>query len=119
MSSIENFEGHPRNEKLADQQPVGQSVPEKKEPRSLLAIVILTAATLACLLPFLGKAFHIDDPLFIWTARHVVSEPLNFYNFNVNWSGREEAMSTAMKNPPLAAYYLALVGTLLGWSEIA
>jgi 4-amino-4-deoxy-L-arabinose transferase-like glycosyltransferase len=119
MSSIENIEGHPRNEKLADQQPVGQSGPEKKEPHSLLAIVILTAATLACLLPFLGKAFHIDDPLFIWTARHVVSEPFNFYNFNVNWSGREEAMSTAMQNPPLAAYYLALVGVLLGWSEIA
>lgn len=112
MSSIENLEGHPSSEYLADRQPSGQS-------RSLLATMILTVATLACLLPFLGKAFHIDDPLFIWTAQHVVSEPFNFYHFNVNWDGREEPMFKAMQNPPLAAYYLALAGTQLGWSEIA
>ena len=28
-------------------------------------------------------------------------------------------MSAAMQNPPLASYYLALVGQVFGWSEIA
>jgi len=27
--------------------------------------LLLTGFTLAVLLPFLGKAFHIDDPLFV------------------------------------------------------
>jgi hypothetical protein len=75
--------------------------------------------TLACLLPFLGKAFHIDDPLFIWAARHIHSHPADFYGFNVDWSFGPRPMSVEMLNPPLACYYLAAVGTVLGWSEQA
>src|SRR5579883_83949 len=90
-----------------------------KPSGNMLALAVLTIVTLACLLPFLHKAFHIDDPLFIWCGRHLVSEPWNFYHFDVNWFGREEPMSTAMQNPPLAAYYVALVGFVLGWSEAA
>lgn len=89
------------------------------EPRSTIALSLLAVVTLACLLPFLGKAVHIDDPLFIWTARHIQSHPLDFYGFNVNWGYRERPMTENMQNPPLAAYYLALVGTALGWSEPA
>lgn len=89
------------------------------EPRSPLAAWLLAAVTLACLLPFLGKAVHIDDPLFIWTARHIQSHPFDFYGFNVNWGYRERPMTENMQNPPLAAYYLALVGAALGWSEPA
>ncbi len=90
-----------------------------KLSENVFAMMILTAVTLACLSPFLGKAFHIDDPLFIWCGKHIVSEPGNFYNFKVNWEGREEAMAAATQNPPLASYYLALVGLLFGWSELA
>jgi Dolichyl-phosphate-mannose-protein mannosyltransferase len=90
-----------------------------KPPAKIAAWLVLTIITLTCLCPFLGKAFHIDDPLFIWSARHIVAEPLNFYHFNVNWNGRDEAMSAVTQNPPLAAYYLALVGWLLSWSEPA
>jgi hypothetical protein len=100
-------------------QPAQAAVVKGKPPGNVCALVILTAATLACLCPFLGKAFHIDDPLFIWSGRHLLSEPWNFYNFNVNWYGKEEAMSAATQNPPLAAYYMAFVGLLFGWSEIA
>jgi Dolichyl-phosphate-mannose-protein mannosyltransferase len=87
--------------------------------RDTVALVTLTAVTLACLVPFLGKAFHIDDPLFIWCGKHIVSEPGNFYNFTVNWSGKTEPMAQVTQNPPLASYYLALVGVLLGWGEIS
>jgi len=89
------------------------------EPSAPLAAWLLTAVTLACLLPFAGKAFHMDDPLFIWTARHIQTDPVNFYGFRVNWSYQEQPMDRETQNPPLAAYYLALVGSTLGWSERA
>ena len=83
------------------------------------SILLLSILTLACLLPFLDKAFNIDDPLFIWSAQHIQTDPVNFYGFNVNWEGREACMADMNQNPPLTAYYLALVGSLFGWSEIA
>jgi 4-amino-4-deoxy-L-arabinose transferase-like glycosyltransferase len=83
------------------------------------ALTILTIATLACLVPFLHKAFHIDDPLFIWSARHIQGNPINFYGFQVNWDGWLKPMAAVTQNPPLAAYYMALAGSVLGWSEIA
>lgn len=86
-------------------------------PGPALSLSILAGLTLACLVPFLGKAFHIDDPLFIWTARHIATNPLDCYNFQVNWSGVNQPMATATQNPPLAAYYMALGGALTGWSE--
>ncbi len=81
--------------------------------------MLLTAVTLACLLPFLGKAVHMDDPLFVWTARHLQSHPLDFYGFPVAWETRAAPMSAVTQNPPLSAYYLAVVGRMLGWSEPA
>ena len=90
-----------------------------KEPCARRAVWLLTAATLACLLPFLGKAFHIDDPLFVWAAQHIQSHPIDFYGFNVDWGYQKSPMTIAMLNPPLACYYLAAVGTVLGWSEQA
>jgi 4-amino-4-deoxy-L-arabinose transferase-like glycosyltransferase len=90
-----------------------------KEPGAGLACWLLAAVTLACLLPFLGKAFHMDDPLFIWTARHIQSHPVDFYGFSVDWGFEQTPMTLAMQNPPLGAYYLAAVGAALGWSERA
>lgn len=83
------------------------------------SLFLLTAVTLVCLVPFIGKAFHIDDPLFIWCAQQVQHHPCNFFGFEVNWEGRVAPMATITQNPPLAAYYLALIGSLLGWSEVA
>ena len=81
------------------------------------SIIPLLLATLLCLLPFLDKAFHIDDPLFIWTAQWISRHPFDPYGFTVNWYGTGEPMATIMRNPPLTSYYLAAVGTLLGWGE--
>src|SRR6185369_11235314 len=81
--------------------------------------MLLAALTLAVLLPFIGKAFHIDDPLFIWCARHVRSHPFDVFGFDVNWNGLPASMSQVTRNPPLAVYYLALVGAVFGWSEAA
>src|SRR5262249_41735160 len=68
--------------------------------------------------PFLAKPFNIDDPLFIWLAQQVQAHPLDPFGFNVNWYGEIGPMWTVTENPPLAGYYLALFGTVLGWNEV-
>jgi 4-amino-4-deoxy-L-arabinose transferase-like glycosyltransferase len=87
----------------------------KLSPR--YAAILLTALFFLMLVPYVNKAFHIDDPLFIWTAKHIRTEPLNFYGFNVNWNGTVMPMWTRTQNPPLTSYYLALASFILGWSE--
>jgi 4-amino-4-deoxy-L-arabinose transferase-like glycosyltransferase len=84
---------------------------------SARARCFLTVLTCACLLPFLGEAFHVDDTLFVWAAKHIAQHPLDPYGFSVVWYGTEMPMSEVTKNPPLAAYILALVGSWAGWSE--
>ena len=82
-----------------------------------IPLAVVVAVVAACLAPFLSKAFHMDDPLFLWTAHHLRDHPLDFYGFDVNWYGRVEPISGVMKNPPLAAYYMATAASVLGWSE--
>ncbi len=79
----------------------------------------IAAAALVCLAPFLGKAIHIDDPLFIRGAEQVLRAPLDFYGFEMNWHGFSEPFASVNKNPPLVSFYLAGVASLLGWSEPA
>lgn len=79
--------------------------------------LVLLAATLVCLCPFSGRAFSTDDPLFIWTAQHIVQQPLNPYGFEVNWNKTPAAMSDVTQNPPLAAYFMAAAGKIGDWSE--
>lgn len=81
--------------------------------------LILTLLVLVCLTPFLGKAFHIDDPLFVWAGKQIAQHPGNPYGFTVTWYTEPEQMSDVTQNPPLAAYYIAAAGGILGWSEAA
>jgi 4-amino-4-deoxy-L-arabinose transferase-like glycosyltransferase len=86
---------------------------------SLNKPVMLVVVTAACLAPFINKPFHIDDPLFLWTAKQIQSKPAVFYGFSVNWYGYEEPMYRVMKNPPLTSYYIAAAASVLGFSEAA
>ena len=83
------------------------------------AVILLGAVTIVVLLPFLGKALHIDDPLFVWSAQQIHRSPLDFYGFDVNWYGHPEPMADVTQNPPGASYFLALSAMVLGWSETA
>jgi 4-amino-4-deoxy-L-arabinose transferase-like glycosyltransferase len=83
------------------------------------ALAILAAVTVACLAPFLNKAYCIDDPLFLWAGRHIQSHPLDFFGFEVNWAGFVEPMYENTKNPPFGCFYIALAAALVGWSEPA
>src|SRR5881227_151104 len=77
------------------------------------------AAAVAALAPFLNKAFHIDDPLFLWMAQQTSQHPADPYGFSVNWYVSAKPMFSVMQNPPLNAYYMALAASFLGWSELA
>jgi 4-amino-4-deoxy-L-arabinose transferase-like glycosyltransferase len=79
--------------------------------------MLLTGACLACFLAFVHKAFHMDDPLFLWTAKQIHAHPMDFYGFRVNWYLWDMPMAEVTKNPPLASYYIALVALIGGWSE--
>src|SRR6266513_3258435 len=78
-----------------------------------------TIAVIAALAPFLNKAFHIDDPLFLWIAHQVSQHPADPYGFSVNWYVSAKQMFSVMQNPPLNAYYMALAASFFGWSELA
>jgi Dolichyl-phosphate-mannose-protein mannosyltransferase len=93
--------------------------PGPDRPRRALAALALAVGILAVLGPFLAKPFHIDDPLFVWTARHLRSHPFNFYGFTVAWYETAQPMWKVTQNPPLACYYLAAAMTLFGSGEIA
>lgn len=91
----------------------------KQRLASIPPLVWLLLLTLACLVPFAGKAFFIDDTLFIRAAEQIQKHPADFYGFNINWYGYSTPMTVAFDNPPLTSYYIALVALLLGWSEWA
>lgn len=80
---------------------------------------ILVLVTLVCLLPFAHKAIHIDDPLFVWAARHMQTQWWNPFGFDVNWYGSPMPMHEVTKNPPLACAYLALIMSVFGENEVA
>src|SRR5437870_7181079 len=88
-------------------------------PRPLIAYLLLAASTILCLVPFSGRAFHIDDTLFIWAAQNIIKHPFNPYGFQLIWDSTQVRMSEVTQNPPLASYYMALAGRVVGWSERA
>ena len=91
-------------------------MPQAVDHRLLWLVLVLVGALL---LPFVNRAFHIDDPLFLWAAKQIQTHPADPYGFRVNWYGSDMAMFDVTKNPPLASYYLALVASIVGWSERA
>lgn len=81
--------------------------------------ICLCLFALAALVPFIAKPFNIDDPLFIWSAQHIQHHPADPYGFDVLWYTQKMPMWEVTQNPPLACYYLALAGAVLGPGEIA
>ena len=94
-----------------------KKIPDRNHGR--LGVILLVGITVLCLAPFAAKALNMDDPLFIWAAKHIQHHLTNPYGFKVNWYGFPQAMSDVTKNPPLACYYIALAASIVGWSEVA
>lgn len=80
---------------------------------------IVTLLVTMIFVPFINKAYHIDDPLYLWIARQIQQHPLDFFGFAVNWTGHVKHVAEICNNPPFFAYYLAAVGAFAGWGERA
>lgn len=70
-----------------------------------------------CLLPFINKPFHLDDPVYVAVSQQIARAPADFYGFAMNWYGTAQPVWSFNQNPPGVSYYLALAGALLGWRE--
>jgi hypothetical protein len=67
----------------------------------------------ALLLPFIGKPFTIDDPLFLHAAEHVFVDPLHPADFEQVWnSGDRQRLSEYWLGGMIPAYVLAPVAAL-------
>ena len=75
------------------------------------SVCILIVICLVCLVPFVNKAFHIDDPTFIAIARHLQSDPSDYFGYYMRFS------PPVITNPPLVSYYIAIAGFCFGYSE--
>jgi hypothetical protein len=50
---------------------------------------------LVCLIPFLNKAYTIDDPWFLLEARQILKTPLQPMSFGICWMGNETCLDRA------------------------
>jgi 4-amino-4-deoxy-L-arabinose transferase-like glycosyltransferase/tetratricopeptide (TPR) repeat protein len=85
----------------------------RRHPFAVIGIILLV-----CLGPFVNKAVHADDPLFIWAGQWIQKHPADFFGAEVNWWGTATPMWLANCNPPLMSYFLAAVASVFGWNEI-
>ena len=66
---------------------------------------------------FMDKAFHIDDPLFLWLAESIIHNPDEPYNRLINWNGNTQYLFDFFSNPPGMSYYLAFIIHFIGDGE--
>jgi hypothetical protein len=72
---------------------------------SLPALIL----SLVCLVPYLDKAFLIDDPVFLLQAQQILKEPRHPMALNICWVNQCEPVSANMPGDFLMSYYLAPV----------
>src|SRR5437762_173128 len=85
-------------------------------PTALVMACAWPALLLAtvCLLPFLHKAFLIDDPHFLAMARQIIKHPLHPMDFDICWNITENCTKAYILTPGNALMGYALVPTVLG-----
>ncbi len=79
--------------------------------------LLLIPAVLIMTIPFINKAVHIDDTIYIYAAKQILLDPLRPYDFEINWMGVTTRAIDAIFHPPLLSYYFSLFIALLGESE--
>src|SRR5579863_8613523 len=80
--------------------------------RDIKALFLLTAVMLATSLPFVHRAYFVDDYYFVTMAKGILQNPLRPYDFKSDDAGIgndawERGQSARMVNPPLFHYFLA------------
>lgn len=84
------------------------------------AVLILTFLVLATSLPFVNRAYFVDDYYFVTMAKGILQHPLRPYDFVSDDAGRatvawERGQRPRMVNPPLFHYFLA--GVMRVWGD--
>ena len=90
-------------------------ISSRAEKHPLVTIAVFILVTLG---PFLSKAVHIDDALFVWMAEQILKHPADFFGFDVNWYGSTDPMASVNCNPPTFSYLLAGMMALVGEREV-
>ena len=85
--------------------------------RTLAALAVVTAFAVGPLVPFLDKAFHIDDYSYLRAAQQIRRDPFRPYDFLINWRGTFEPAWQMMNKPPLIPYVLAAASAAFRMSE--
>src|SRR5687767_15501031 len=86
--------------------------------RALRASIPSVALLLLITLPFVGRAHHVDDPLYLAAARQVLTDPLDPLSGLSFWHERPATLFDDLYNPPLVAYLLALPVAAGGGREV-
>ena len=77
--------------------------------------IVLVSVLLS--LPFLNKAFHIDDPVVLQCVKRILINPLDPLGGEFDWFGVVLPFWQVTTNPPLLSYYLAPLVSIFGESE--
>ncbi|MEX2286818.1 MAG: glycosyltransferase family 39 protein, partial [Planctomycetaceae bacterium] len=93
------------------------SHPAPTRPCCPHGVFVVSLLTLGLLLPFINKAFHIDDTLFLRLAEQIRSDPLAPYEMEYNWFHEPESFWQVTQNPPLNGYVLAAAENVVGSAE--
>ncbi|MDE1976253.1 MAG: glycosyltransferase family 39 protein, partial [Elusimicrobia bacterium] len=96
-----------------DRTELGRKIPERILERqevspAALGLVLVLAFVAFAYVPFMGKAYTMDEPLFLAPALHILKDPLHPLAFPFNWYGQTVPMSSINNTPPLFLYLLAL-----------
>src|SRR3972149_12175429 len=87
----------------------------KRDALIILGLILIVA------IPFINKAFHIDDPHYIGIANNILHHPLDPFYGKVAFPavdqdflifekiGKDPNTFESMKHPPLLPYFIALV----------
>jgi len=86
----------------------------RKEISSLIVIVLLI---FLITVPFINKAFHIDDIYVIEVTRQLVEKPLDPYGFQLD-SLNKKTRALVYTDPPIIPYYASLLVRYFGEKEI-
>jgi 4-amino-4-deoxy-L-arabinose transferase-like glycosyltransferase len=99
--------------------PATRDLAAAPSPREARELALLLALVLGALGWLADKAFTIDDPLFLWIAEQILTDPLDPYGFSVNWNASLLPMHAVNQNPPLTGYFIATVAAVAGFDETA
>lgn len=78
-----------------------------------LSLALLIFVVLLITLPFIGKAFHLDDTFFVWLAEEKLNDPLALGLPDHGYEGNFFSLYLDT-HPPLLASYMALLIWMFG-----